>query len=90
MEEQGGRKKNDIIQGLIEDYVYSHNGVVCRSCFKTIDLTEIQPKGGVRDTSVWERLMGVTGFKAICPHCKKELIYHMTDVRPVRKEPDLK
>ncbi len=90
MEEQGGRKKNDVIETLIENYVSSHNGVICRHCFATIDLTEIQPKGGVRSTSFWEnmitdRSIGVT-FKATCPRCKKELTYSMKEVRPIPVE----
>ena len=91
IEEQGGRKKNDVIETLIEDYVSSHNGVMCRNCFATIDLAAIQPKGGVRKSSWWQTMMTPTTngaiFKATCPRCKKELTYGMKEVRPIHVEP---
>ena len=91
MEELGGRKKNDVITELIEGYLNEHNGVVCRNCFTTINLTQIALKGGTRSISLWEALTTVRpegkAFKATCPKCKKELTYLMSDVRPIRREP---
>ncbi len=78
---------NDIIQGLIEEYLTQHNGVVCRNCFRTINLTELKPKGGVKPTSWWtdmtRDISKGPAFKAICPYCKTELMYLMRDVRPI-------
>ena len=86
IEDLGGRKKNDIIQSLIGFYLTAHNGVICKKCFATIDLTEIEPKGGVK-TDFWgsmisDRTKGEV-FKASCPHCGESRRYQMKDVRPV-------
>ena len=91
MEELGGRKKNDVITELIEEYLTVHNGVVCRSCFSNIDLTLIAEQGGTRPISFWEAMVTPRDdknkpFHATCPKCKKELTYHMSDVRPLRRE----
>jgi predicted DNA-binding protein len=91
MEEKGGRKKNDIITELIEEYCTEHNGVVCRNCFATIDLTEIAKEGGTKPIPFWEAMMRDKSegraFKATCRQCKKELTYLMSEVRPIRRAP---
>jgi hypothetical protein len=91
MEELGGRKKNDVITELIEQYLTTHNGVVCRNCFTNIDLTLIAEQGGTRPISWWTAMMGPVDhknkqFRATCPKCKEELTYYMSDVRPIRRE----
>lgn len=91
MEELGGRKKNEVITELIEQYLTVHNGVVCRNCFSNIDLTLIAEQGGTKPISYWRRMISDThmirdGFRATCLKCKKELVYYMSDVRPMRRE----
>ena len=91
MEELGGRKKNDVITELIEQYLTTHNGVVCRKCFANIDLTQIAEEGGTRPISWWESMITIDAqknkpFHAKCPKCQAELTYIMSDVRPIRKE----
>lgn len=88
MEELGGRKKNDVITELIEEYLTLHNGVVCRSCFSNIDLTQIAVEGGTKSISLWRRMVSDrdtirNAFQATCRKCKKENTYMMSDVRPL-------
>jgi hypothetical protein len=52
IQDYGGRKKNDIIQSLIEFFLGSHYTVICKNCGKEIDLTEQEKKHGVK-LDVW-------------------------------------
>jgi hypothetical protein len=90
IEDFGGRKKNDIIQSLIGFYLTAHNGVVCKKCFHTIDLTEVEPQGGIKSdwggSMITDRTKG-EAFKVTCPFCSQTIRYQMHDVRPIH--PDL-
>lgn len=66
------------------DFLTDKNGVVCHSCFMTIDLTQIK----FPEPSKWhKRLELFVGkrdwFRVTCPHCQKRDVYLYTEVRPI-------
>jgi hypothetical protein len=63
------------------EYDY-HNGVICKHCFKTIDLTTVNKKNVRR--SILDRLLeGKYDFWVYCPHCKYQSGYEFKEVKEI-------
>lgn len=60
------------------------NGVICRYCFNTIDLTKARPWQRIKN-KIFNRIMNVESlFHVKCYHCGEEGRYdYNTDVHPV-------
>jgi transcription elongation factor Elf1 len=96
IQDYGGRKKNDIIQSLIEFFLGSHYTVICKNCGKEIDLTEQEKKHGVK-LDVWGSLLQDLPevertpqnykknfrFDTTCPVCNEKQNFRLGDVRPI-------
>jgi hypothetical protein len=59
-----------------------HNGVICRDCFRTIDLTALDKYEKIGEMWVLERLRGDRFFLS-CPHCKARYVYLDEEVKPL-------
>jgi hypothetical protein len=96
IQDYGGRKKNDIIQSLIEFFLGSRYTVTCKNCGKDIDLTELEKKGGVR-LDVWGSLLQDLPegertpqnykrnfrFDTTCTACNEKQSFRLADVKPI-------
>ena len=66
------------------DFLTDKNGVVCHTCFMTIDLTKIK----FQESSKWLKRFEVFAgkrdwFRVSCPHCQKKDTYLYSEVRPI-------
>lgn len=66
------------------DFLTERNGVVCTSCFFTIDLTEVKTEEYPKLVKVISRIMGKPDwFMVVCSHCQKKHSYRYNEVRPI-------
>lgn len=66
------------------DFLTEKNGVVCRSCFFIIDLTDVKTEEYPKMVRIFSRFMGKPDwFRVICPHCNKRGIFDYSEVRPI-------
>ncbi len=67
---------------MSKDYDY-HNGVVCKACFKTIDLTTIDKERIEDQYNLRRRFLDarIEDFQVICPYCEYPSRYAYTEVK---------
>lgn len=66
------------------DFLTERNGVVCPSCFFTIDLTQVKTDEYPKMVKALSRFFGrVDWFRVTCPHCDKQNTHLYSNVKPL-------
>jgi hypothetical protein len=66
------------------DFLTEKNGVVCTTCFVTIDLTKTKPDEPTKWLKRFDKLFrGRNWFTVTCPHCQQKHSYLYSEVRPI-------
>lgn len=69
----------------MKEFLTERNGVICRHCFRTIDLTEIKKKQLPKVIKIISKIVGPPEFFNVkCPHCTNNASYSFRhDVKPI-------
>jgi hypothetical protein len=67
------------------DLLTDRNGVICRGCFRTIDLTKLKRSEAPKWVKILRKITDEpTHFTVVCPHCKQKRTYsYKDDVKPI-------
>lgn len=67
------------------DFLTDRNGVICRGCFMTIDLTKLKRNEQPKWVKILRKMTDEPShFTVNCPYCKQKRTYsYSNDVKPI-------
>ena len=67
----------------MKESLTQRNGIVCRSCFKTIDLTTLEWKRFRHLSNPYENMYGTSELSIKCPFCNQITRHSRKEIKPI-------